>query len=100
MGDLQSEESRDAVFELSLDALEAAREETSPQPLLEVEVTYFNVIKAQLGSVSTLMSVLRSGKWSRAIFIATFEYILFIYIYIFIVRDEGARLMFCATVNS
>ena len=65
MGDLQSEESRDVVLQLSIDALPAAREETSPQPLLDIEVNYFNVIKAELGSVAARLDVLRTRKCLR-----------------------------------
>lgn len=62
MGDLQSEESRDVVLELSIDALPAPREETSPQPLLEAEVNYFNVVLGKICSAQTSLNVLRSGK--------------------------------------
>ena len=62
MGDLQSEESRDVVLQISIDALSAVREETDPQPVLGIEVTYFNVVKAQLSSVSANLSVLRTGR--------------------------------------
>ena len=65
MGDLQSEESRDVVIQLSIDALSAAREETSPQPLFDIEVNYFNVIKAELGSVAVRLDVLRTSKCLR-----------------------------------
>ena len=62
MGDLQSEESRDVVVELTIGALPAPREETSPQPLFEAEANYFNVINGQLNTANTLLHVLRTGK--------------------------------------
>lgn len=62
MGDLQSEESRDVVLQLTIDALAEAREEESPQPLFEAEMNYFNVLSGQISSENALLNVLRTSE--------------------------------------
>jgi len=60
-GDFQSEESRDFVIELTIDAVNAPYE-TTGQPLYEVSVDYFSVITNDLENESETLSVLRSEK--------------------------------------
>jgi len=58
IGDLQSEESRDIVLELTLDAV-AEPYETDPQPVLKANVDYFNVVTNNLGNGTGDLGVLR-----------------------------------------
>ena len=60
IGDLQSEESRDIVLELSLDAVSEPSTET-PQPVLNASVDYFNVVTNTMGSAKGNLGVLRPG---------------------------------------
>lgn len=58
IGDLQAEESRDVVLELSIDTV-GAPYDTTPQDLFNVEVDYFNVNSSNLESVVGSLGVLR-----------------------------------------
>ncbi|XP_065663790.1 uncharacterized protein LOC136085890 [Hydra vulgaris] len=59
MGDLQSEESRDVVLELSVDPLGSP---TDCQTLFNVKLNYFNVINECLESSNAVLTVLRPEK--------------------------------------
>ncbi|XP_065663789.1 uncharacterized protein LOC136085889 isoform X2 [Hydra vulgaris] len=59
MGDLQSEESRDVVLELSIDSLDSP---TDCQTLFNVKLNYFNVINDCLESSNAVLTVLRPIK--------------------------------------
>lgn len=61
MGDLQSEEGRDIVLRMTIGALSEPCDET-PQPLIDVNVDYFNVISSSLGNATSSLGVLRPGK--------------------------------------
>ena len=63
MGDLQAEERRDIVLELTLDAVPQPYSIT-PQQILKAQVDYFNVLTNQLGSKQANLSVLRPGMWT------------------------------------
>ena len=60
MGDLQAEERRDIVLELTLDAVPQPYI-TTPQLILKAQVDYFNVLTIQLGSKQAELSVFRPG---------------------------------------
>uniref|UniRef100_T2ME29 Inter-alpha-trypsin inhibitor heavy chain H3 n=1 Tax=Hydra vulgaris TaxID=6087 RepID=T2ME29_HYDVU len=59
MGDLQSEESRDVVLELSIDSLDSP---TDCQTLFNIKLNYFNVINECLESSNAVLTVLRPEK--------------------------------------
>eukprot|EP00794_Sanderia_malayensis_P010279 gene10279-11335_t len=59
MGDLQSEEARDVVLKLSIDALPIPREET-PQPLFDVVANYFNVVTSDVATAVGHLGVVRT----------------------------------------
>ena len=61
MGDLQSEECRDVVVELTIDALTAPQIDPA-QHLFDARCDCFNVISKQLESKSFKLTVLRPGK--------------------------------------
>ena len=61
IGDLQSEESRDIVLELSLAEVSEPYNETQ-QPVLNATVDYFNVVTNTLGNSKGQLGVLRPGK--------------------------------------
>ena len=65
LGDLQSEEERDVVLLLTADAVPSSLE-TTPQPLFDVEVNYYNVLLEELANTSTSLGVLRTSKGSRS----------------------------------
>ena len=67
MGDLQSEEERDVVIKLSLEALPDPRE-SPPQPLFDVVANYFNVISAELAETKASLSVMRTSKSEKYYF--------------------------------
>lgn len=60
MGDLQSEENRDIVLELTVEKVHAPYD-TTPQALLMSRVDYFNVITNELESDVERLTVLRPG---------------------------------------
>eukprot|EP00795_Rhopilema_esculentum_P005872 gene5872-11198_t len=60
LGDLQSEEERDVVLLLTANALPSSLE-TTPQPLIDVEVNYYNVLLEKLANTSTSLGVLRTN---------------------------------------
>ena len=60
MGDLQAEEKRDIVLELTLDPVPQPYNAT-PQPILKAQVDYFNVLTNDLGTGNATLAVLRSG---------------------------------------
>ena len=60
IGDLQSEENRDIVLELTIDSVNAPYD-TTPQVLFNANVDYFNVVSNNLESVSESLGVLRPG---------------------------------------
>lgn len=60
MGDLQSEESRDVVIELTIDAVPMPYNETK-QKLFTSRVDYFNVITNLLSNGTADLSVFRPG---------------------------------------
>lgn len=59
MGDLQAEEKRDIVLELTLDPVPQPYNAT-PQPILKAQVDYFNVLTNDLGTGNATLAVLRS----------------------------------------
>ncbi|XP_057306276.1 uncharacterized protein LOC130644615 isoform X1 [Hydractinia symbiolongicarpus] len=61
MGDLQSEENRDIVLELTIESVHAPYD-TTPQALLMSRVDYFNVITNELESDVERLTVLRPVK--------------------------------------
>jgi len=65
VGDLQSEESRDFVIELSLEAVQAPLVQAPGQILLQVQVDYFNVLKKQLAECTGNLGVLRTEQVDR-----------------------------------
>lgn len=63
LGDLQSEEERDIVIPINLEAMKA---ECVAQPLIKVTLSYFNVITALMQTVTVDLTVDRksAGIWS------------------------------------
>lgn len=59
MGDIQSEEERDIVMELLLPALPAPVKE---DPVVKVQLSYFNIITSQLDTIDFDLVVDRSGE--------------------------------------
>lgn len=57
MGDLQSEEERDIVLELTLPPVPAPQ----PDEVLRASLSYFNVITASLDTVTCELTVSRTG---------------------------------------
>ena len=72
MGDLQSEESRDVVVELTIDALTALQIDPA-QHLFDARCDCFNVISKQLESKSFKLTVLRPGKMVCLFFLKRFD---------------------------
>ena len=59
MGDLQSEEERDIVLELTLPALPGAIE---GDPVVKAQLSYFNVITSQMDTVECQLAIDRTGQ--------------------------------------
>lgn len=59
MGDLQSEEERDIVLELTLPALPGPVEGV---PVIRAQLSYFNVITSQMDTVDCQLTVNRTGE--------------------------------------
>lgn len=66
MGDLQSEEKRDVVLELTIDVVPLPHNDTK-QKLLTARVDYFNVITNKLASSTGELGVFRPGKSRGAV---------------------------------
>ena len=60
IGDLQAEEKRDVVLQLTLDAVPQPYT-TTPQQILTAQVDYFNVLTNQLGNEEAALTVFRPG---------------------------------------
>jgi len=58
IGDLQAEEKRDVVLQLTLDAVPQPFS-TTPQQILTTQVDYFNVLTSQLGNSEAALAVFR-----------------------------------------
>lgn len=58
LGDLQSEEERDIIIPINLEAIEA---ECSAQPLIKVTLSYFNVITALMQTAVVDLAVDRKS---------------------------------------
>ena len=61
IGDLQSEEKRDVVLELTLDAVPQPYNET-PQLILKAQTDYFNVLTTSMSTGEATLSVFRPGQ--------------------------------------
>ena len=62
IGDLQSEEKRDVVLKLTLDAVPIPYS-TKPQMVLNAQTDYFNVITDTLDTGKATLSVFRPGQF-------------------------------------
>lgn len=58
LGDIQSEEERDIVLELSLPAVDGPQEVSA----MKASLSYFNVVSSTLDTVDAELVVRRSGK--------------------------------------
>ena len=61
MGDLQSEEKRDVVLELTIDALPMPHNDTKTK-LLSARIDYFNVATSSLATGTGELGVFRPGE--------------------------------------